>query len=118
MLTIALDVIKLSNQDKGGFLMSETKPTSKPEVHVTVQTRIDKETKEAALAAFKSMGMDMSTGISIYLSQVAHDQRLPFTPSASDPLEATLAEALADVKAGRVEHADDFAAYKVAMDKL
>lgn len=98
--------------------MSLTKSTPKSEVRVTVQTRIDKETKNAAMAAFKAMGMDMSTGISIYLSQVAHDQRLPFTPSAADPLDATLADAIADVKAGRVERADDFAAYKAAMDKL
>ncbi|KRL47887.1 type II toxin-antitoxin system RelB/DinJ family antitoxin [Lacticaseibacillus manihotivorans] len=98
--------------------MSSTKSRSKSEVRVTVQARIDKQTKDAAMAAFKAMGMDMSTGISIYLNQVAHDQRMPFTPSAADPLDATLADALADVKAGRVEHADNYAAYKAAMDKL
>lgn len=90
----------------------------KSDDRVVVQTRTERETKEAAVATFRAMGMDLSTGINIYLKQVARDGRLPFTPSATDPLEATLADAVADIKAGRTEHYDTFEEYQAAMDQL
>lgn len=83
-----------------------------------MQTRTERKTKDAAVAAFKEMGMDLSTGINIYLKQVVREGRLPFTPSTTDPLADTFADAVADVKAGRVKRYNSFAEYKKAMDEL
>lgn len=47
----------------------------------TVQIRIDLKTKLAAQRAFKSMGMDMSSGVKMFLTQVVKDQCFPFVPS-------------------------------------
>ncbi|MCC6323205.1 type II toxin-antitoxin system RelB/DinJ family antitoxin [Candidatus Nomurabacteria bacterium] len=47
----------------------------------TVQIRIDQKTKLAAQKAFKSMGMDMSSGVKMFLTQVVKDQCFPFIPS-------------------------------------
>lgn len=96
--------------------MTVQSETPKPE-RVTVQARTDAETKERARQTFEAMGMDLSTGINIYLKQVVREGRLPFTPSAADPLEATLADALADEKAGRVERYQTFDDYLTAMNQ-
>lgn len=47
----------------------------------TLQIRIDPKTKVAAQKAFKTMGMDMSSGVKIFLTQVAKDECFPFVPS-------------------------------------
>jgi len=47
----------------------------------TVQIRIDEKTKLAAQKTFKKMGMDMSSGVKIFLTQVVKDQCFPFVPS-------------------------------------
>jgi DNA-damage-inducible protein J len=83
-----------------------------------VQIRTERETKEKAVAIFKAMGMDLSTGINVYLKQVARDGGLPFTPSTLDPLEVSLADAISDVKVGRVDRYNSFAEYQAAMDRL
>lgn len=83
-----------------------------------MQVRTDQETEQLARDAFESMGMDLSTGINIFLHQVVNDGGMPFTPSAANTLPGTLADALVDVKAGRVEHFANFADYLGAMDKL
>ncbi len=46
----------------------------------TLQVRIEEKTKKAASKVFANMGLDLSTGVKIFLHQVAIDQALPFTP--------------------------------------
>lgn len=50
----------------------------------TLQVRIDKKTKEAAQKAFQSMGLDMSSGIKLYLAQVIYQQAIPFPVITAD----------------------------------
>ncbi|OGI77462.1 hypothetical protein A3C57_03020 [Candidatus Nomurabacteria bacterium RIFCSPHIGHO2_02_FULL_33_12] len=47
----------------------------------TVQIRIDEKTKLAAQKTFKMMGMDMSSGVKMFLTQVVKDQCFPFVPN-------------------------------------
>lgn len=47
----------------------------------TIHVRIDKETKEEANEVLDSLGLDMSTAIKVFLSQVIQNQGLPFTPT-------------------------------------
>jgi len=52
-------------------------------MNTTMQIRIDAPTKAKAQKAFKDMGIDMSSGVKMFLNQVAIDQCMPFTPSTS-----------------------------------
>ena len=44
----------------------------------TIQVRIDEKTKTKAHKVFKDMGLDMSSGVKLYLNQVVKDKGLPF----------------------------------------
>ena len=46
----------------------------------TINVRTDVATKRAAQGVFKRMGLDLSTGVNMYLSRVAQDKAMPFTP--------------------------------------
>jgi DNA-damage-inducible protein J len=52
-------------------------------MNTTMQIRIDASTKTKAQKAFKSMGIDMSSGVKMFLAQVAKDQCMPFVPSTA-----------------------------------
>lgn len=52
----------------------------------TLQIRIDKKTKDAAQKAFRSMGLDMSSGVKLYLTQVMHTKKIPFEVFSFDNL--------------------------------
>ena len=52
-------------------------------MNTTIQIRIDQATKTKSQKAFKSMGIDMSSGVKMFLSQVAIDQCMPFVPSTT-----------------------------------
>ncbi len=47
----------------------------------TLNVRIEEKTKKAASKALKSIGLDLSSGIKIFLHQVVEEQGLPFQPS-------------------------------------
>jgi len=46
----------------------------------TLNVRTDAATKRAAQSVFKRMGLDLSTGVNMYLARVAQDKAMPFTP--------------------------------------
>ena len=50
-------------------------------MNTTIQIRIDRATKTKSQKAFKNMGIDMSSGVKMFLNQVAIDQCMPFVPS-------------------------------------
>ncbi len=66
----------------------------------TVNVRIEEKTKKAASKALKSIGLDLSAGIKMFLHQVVTEQGLPFKPTKRTPKEirarwdAQVAEAL------------------------
>ena len=45
-----------------------------------VNVRTNAATKLAAKRVFEKMGLDLSTGVNMYLSRVAQDKAMPFTP--------------------------------------
>lgn len=47
----------------------------------TINVRIEKKTKAAASKALASMGLDISSGVKLFLHQVITEQGLPFTPT-------------------------------------
>ena len=76
----------------------------------TLNVRIDPKTKAAASKVFAAMGMDLSTGIKIFLTQVATEKGLPFTPTTHGSrltraqMDKEVAEAL---KCGKVYKAGE-----------
>jgi DNA-damage-inducible protein J len=67
------------------FVMSETR----------LNVRVDITTKKQAEAVFNALGMNMSTGINIFLAQVARLRAIPFALELSDdPIERRMREAV------------------------
>ena len=52
-------------------------------MNTTIQIRIDKKTKTKAQRVFKDMGIDMSSGMKMFLNQVAQDKCMPFVPDTA-----------------------------------
>ena len=44
----------------------------------TLQIRIDKKTKQQAKKVFEEMGLDMSSGVKLFLQSVVNTEKLPF----------------------------------------
>ncbi|MFZ2167757.1 MAG: type II toxin-antitoxin system RelB/DinJ family antitoxin [Minisyncoccia bacterium] len=44
----------------------------------TIQVRVDSKMKKRADTAFKNMGLDMSSGVKLFLHQVVHTGSIPF----------------------------------------
>ncbi len=44
----------------------------------TIQIRIDEKTKKEATKVFNDLGIDMSTGIKIYLKKIIYNKGIPF----------------------------------------
>lgn len=55
-------------------------------MNTTLQIRIDKKTKDAAQKAFKGMGLDMSSGVKLFLTQVGNTGEIPFRIFSFDNL--------------------------------
>ncbi len=45
----------------------------------TIQVRVDSEMKNRADKTFKNMGLDMSSGVKLFLHQVVRSGSIPFT---------------------------------------
>ncbi len=45
-----------------------------------INVRIEEKTKKAASKVLAGMGLDISTGVKMFLHQVIEDQAMPFTP--------------------------------------
>jgi len=57
-------------------------------VETRLSVRVDSTTKKQAEAVFNALGMNMSTGINIFLAQVARMRAIPFALELSgDPIE-------------------------------
>jgi DNA-damage-inducible protein J len=48
--------------------------------NTSIQLRIDAKTKREATKVFADLGMDISTGMKMYLRQVIREKSLPFRP--------------------------------------
>ena len=60
-----------------------------------LSVRVDNATKKQAEAVFAALGMNMSTGINIFLAQVARSRTIPFALELScDPIEHRMREAV------------------------
>lgn len=73
-------------------------------MNTSIKTRIEPELKQRAEATLNALGLDLSSGIRLFLRQVVLNQGLPFAvtlPSSN----AVTQKAIADSYAGRVRRA-------------
>lgn len=84
----------------------------------TLQIRIDKKTKDAAQKTFRSMGLDMSSGVKLYLTQVMHTKTIPFPLWSFDNLSR--AKKLQIVKEAKwaLKHGKRYASAKELHDDI
>jgi len=47
-------------------------------MNTTLQIRIDSKTKKDAQKVFKELGLDMSSGVKLFLQQVVNTESIPF----------------------------------------
>ena len=60
-----------------------------------LNVRVDNTTKKQAEAVFTALGMNMSTGINIFLTQVARSRAIPFPLELSgSPIERRMRDAV------------------------
>ena len=60
-----------------------------------LSVRVDNTTKKQAEAIFTALGMNMSTGINIFLAQVARSRAIPFALELrGDPIEHRMKDAV------------------------
>lgn len=78
-----------------------------------INIKIDDDLKQDATKVFSSMGLDLSTGIKIYLKRVTQDNKLPFTPKATSELDQAIAEA----DRGQIETFDNFDEWADSLDE-
>jgi DNA-damage-inducible protein J len=64
-------------------------------IETRLSVRVDHTIKKQAEAVFAALGMNMSTGINIFLAQVARSRAIPFALELSvDPIERRMREAV------------------------
>lgn len=56
----------------------------------TITVRVDDKVKKEAGMVFKTIGLDMSTAINVYLKQVIRSNGIPFSLTADMPNSVTL----------------------------
>ena len=56
-------------------------------MQTTIQIRIDKETRDKAAEVFEAMGMDLSSGIKLFLNNAITEGALGFIPMTKDGLK-------------------------------
>lgn len=75
-----------------------------------INIKIDDDLKQDATKVFSSMGLDLSTGIKIYLKRVTQDNKLPFTPKATSELDQ-------EADRGQVEMFNSFDDWAASLDE-
>lgn len=88
------------------------------EKSATLNLRIDPELKEKAESLFSSLGISLTSAVTMFLNQSVNEQAIPFKPSlpksvnpdlmTDEELEAKFQRSLNDIKEGRYRDAKDF----------
>lgn len=64
----------------------------------TIQVRVEEKMKRDAQKVFATMGLDLSSGIKLYLARVTQEQRVPFELRIPN---TETAKAIRDLEAGK-----------------
>lgn len=84
----------------------------------TIQLRIDKKTKNAAQAIFEKLGMDMSSGMKLFLSQVVRTKSIPFVARTENGYTPEYEQFILDQSADIRKNGKTFKTVKELMEDL
>lgn len=84
----------------------------------TIQLRIDKKTKNQAQDIFKKLGMDMTSGMKLFLSQVIRTKSIPFVARTVNGFTPEFERELLDETAEAMKNGKRFKTVKELMDDL
>jgi len=87
-------------------------------INTTIQLRINKKTKEQAQNIFKKMGMDMSSGMKLFLSQVIRTKSIPFIARTENGFTPEYEQFILDQSKDIKENGKRFKTVKDAMKYL
>ena len=87
-------------------------------INTTIQLRIDKKTKEQAQNIFKKIGMDMSSGMKLFLSQVIRTKSIPFIARTENGFTPEYEQFILDQSKDIKENGKRFKTVKDAMKYL
>lgn len=87
-------------------------------MNTTLQVRIDQKTKNEAQKIFKEMGVDMSSGIKMFLSRVVNTGAIPFIPLTKNGFTKEYEEnLLKEIKRAK-KHGKRYATVEEAFDNI
>ena len=84
----------------------------------TIQVRIDPKTKRAAAKIFADLGMDISTGMKVYLNKVIEMEGIPFPVQKKKFLGYPSKEAFEKERDWALKHGKRYNSAKEAIDAL
>lgn len=84
----------------------------------TIQVRVDAKVKKEAQAVFENMGLDLSSGVKLYLTQVVREQGLPFTPRTINGFSSAYEAKLLREAANAKKNGTSYRSAKTAMRDL
>jgi len=87
-------------------------------INTTIQLRINKKTKEQAQNIFKKMGMDMSSGMKLFLSQVIRTKSIPFIARTENGFTPEYEQFILDQSKDIKENGKRFKTTKALMEYL
>lgn len=84
----------------------------------TLQIRIDQKTKTKAQKAFKGMGLDMSSGVKLFLTQVGNTGEIPFRIFTADNLPDATKKKLVRESEYAIQHGKSYRTAKELHDDI
>jgi DNA-damage-inducible protein J len=87
--------------------------------NTSIQLRIDAKTKREASKVFADLGMDISTGMKLYLRQVIREKSLPFRPGRTvNGFTPEYEQKLLRAEAETLKHGKAYSSVEEALDSL
>lgn len=87
-------------------------------IQATIQVRVEENLKAKAAKVFQSMGLDLSSGIKLFLKEVTMSEVLPFTPSTQKGKELRHYKLYKKEIADAKKHGKRYTSGKELMDDL
>jgi len=84
----------------------------------TIQLRIDKKTKKKAQEIFTKLGMDLSSGMKLFLSQVIRTKSIPFIARTANGFTPEQEQLILDEIADAKKNGKRFRSVEAAMRDL
>lgn len=87
-------------------------------MNTTLQIRIDNKTKEKARKAFQKSGLDMTSGMRLYLNKVANEGEIPFEMFSFNNLSDKRKKELLKDMEETLKHGKRYSSSKELLDEI